>query len=455
MDFSALDNVMGWAESRPDLTYRAGPTINDFLLSGHRRKLLRAPNQVGKTIAGAILAIRRSLEWNGRGPGLLGVMIADIENHYVGVCAKIAEVMPPGELAAGCKYDDAKGYYYGGRRGVVFKNGARWEFRGGEGTAMSAAGNTVDLGYWVDEIPKRAQFNEALRATNRWAAPMWVTLTPISRPVQWFRERVEGVDGRPPDDVEPDGTPTWRQWVPALSKVECPWMTDARIETIRNETDPDERPQRLEGAWEGPTSDRFFACMSGAAVVPQVPEGSYSRVIVPIDHGEGAGHEFALLLLWDGRRVVIADEYVNDRATTPEQDAPGIVAMLARNRAHPANVDEWVGDVNSSGKSGAGRRVNDDLGRAIGTLVEAPSLVRFRTPNKAAGSVDYGRRLLNYALGRGDLLVCERAVRATRALWHHREDGDEYTHAVDALRYGAVDLLRSRAEYAAIQWRVG
>ena len=157
----------------------------------------------------------------------------------------------------------------------------------------------------------------------------------------------------------------------------------------------------------------------------------------------------------DGRRVVIADEYVNDRATTPEQDAPGIVAMLARNRAHPANVDEWVGDVNSSGKSGAGRRVNDDLGRAIGTLVEAPSLVRFRTPNKAAGSVDYGRRLLNYALGRGDLLVCERAVRATRALWHHREDGDEYTHAVDALRYGAVDLLRSRAEYAAIQWRVG
>lgn len=455
VDLSALDNVLAWAESRPDLTYRPGPTVGAFLTTVQRLALLIAANQVGKTVGLCKWAVDQCLSYTGEGPGVLLAMVADLENIYPAFCAKLAEVTPWSELHEQCRYIEGKGFFVHARRGWKLRSGARIEFRGGKGEQMSVASLTCDLGAIVDEIPFRQHFSEVLRACQRYMSPVRVGFTAVGRPADWFRERVEGLDGRPPGDVNADGSPMWAVFRAGLTKTECPWLSEEQIETIYAQVDPDERPQRLEGAWEGPTSDRFFACMTSACVVDRVPEGAYTKVIVPVDHGEGAGHQFALTLLWDGSRIVIGDEYVNDRATTPEQDAPGIVAMLARLDMHPAMVDEWVGDSNSSGKSGAGHRVNDDLARAIGTLVGAPSLVRFRVPNKAPGSVNYGRRLLNYALGRGDLLVCARAARMVRALWHHREDGDEYTHAVDALRYGAVDLLRHRPEYQGIVWRVG
>lgn len=457
MDFSALDNVLAWAESRPDLTYRPGPTVGAFQASTSRLALLVAANQIGKTNGICKWANDRCLAYTGAGPGVLLAMIADLDNQYPVFSSKLWEVCARSELHADCKYVEGKGFMTHGRRLVKYRNGARIEFRGGKGEQMSAASVTCDLGVVVDEIPQRGHFAEAMRAAQRYMAPVRVGFTAVGRPAGWFRRRVQGDpdSGSPPEDVHPDtGAPLWAVYNCGLTKTECPWLSEDQIALIYAQTPEEERPQRLHGAWEGPTADRLFTGMTGDRELPMPPEGKW-RVRVTMDHGEGAGHEHVVLLYHDATRVVAVDEYVNTRASAIEEDAQGIVAMLARNGLHPAAVDSWMGDVNSSGKANAGSSVNADLARAISALVQAPGLVTIRKPDKRPGSVEYGTRLLNYALHRGDLSVCKTARTTARALWHHAEDGDEYTHAVDALRYGAVDLLRHRPEYQGIVWRVG
>jgi hypothetical protein len=69
----------------------------------------------------------------------------------------------------------------------------------------------------------------------------------------------------------------------------------------------------------------------------------------------------------------------------------------------------------------------------------------WRTPSKGAGSVEHGARLLNIALAQGELYCCKRAAGTLRALWSYSgPDDDEGSHAIDALRYGAVPILTDR-----------
>lgn len=444
---------MSWAEDRPDLLYRPGPTIAAFLVTPVRLALLIAANQVGKTVALCKWATDRCLGYTGDGPGVLLAMVADLENIYPAFCAKLWEVTPRSELHPDCRYIEGKGFFVHSRRGVKYRNHARIEFRGGKGEQMSVASLTCDLGAIVDEIPFRHHFSEVLRACQRYMAPVRVGFTAIGRPAAWFRERVEGIDGKPPGDVNADGSPMWDVYRAGLTREECPWLTDEQIETIYAQIDPDERPQRLHGAWEGPTSDRLLSGMSSAAVVDEAPHGGRWSVTVAADHGELAGHEWVVVLLSQGSSVVVAAEYVNATATTPEDDARGIEAMLKSIGCPIARVDRWIGDTNSTGKRGAGRKVNDDLGAALAVLGRCP--VRFAKPDKSSGSVDYGTRLLNVALHRGHLSVLSTCRKTIAAMWHHREDGDDHTHAIDTLRYGVVSLLAKHAEYASLDWRRG
>ena len=435
---------------RPDEAYAPGPTIGAFHASESRLRLLRAPNQVGKTYAGAWEGNRHSLEH----PGSVGnVLIADLDNHYSEVCAKIWEVIARAELAPTCKYVEGKGFFTGGKRAIKYRNGSRWVFRGGKSDQMAGAGLTAHWG-WCDEIPPRPLFNEWLRSLSRHRGPGWVTLTPVGRPVEWFRERVEGLDGRPAGDVMPDGSPMWAQFVPELSVVECWWMTDDQIEEITATTDPDEAPQRLRGEWEGPTSDRRLNGMSAERIIEHVPDGEWT-VTVTMDHGEGVGREHAVLLYHDATRFVVVDEYHNPHATTPEEDAQGVAAMLLRNGLSLLHVDRWRGDVNSAGKLGAGASVNDEMERAFAKMLGTERCpFRIEKAAKGAGSVAYGERLLNYALHRGDLSMCERARVTVRCAWHYRGPKDEdRKHAIDALRYGLADVLAARPDYSRLYVR--
>lgn len=456
----ALEYLEEFAALRPDLLYRPGPTIGRFLDYPGRLALLIAANQVGKTQGLAIWMVRRCLSYDGvSGPGFLMAMVADLENMYSVFCSKLRDVMPVSELSAETTYVDGKGYFSHGKRLIKFSNGAKITFRGGKGEQMAAAGLTCDLGVAIDEIPQRGHFSEALRAAQRFLAPVRMGFTAIGRPAGWLRARISGDPntGAPPTDADNKGQALWTVFNCGLNTTECPWLSEETVEQIYAQTPTEEQPQRLHGAWEGPTSERLFTGMAPSRVLEHVPEGKGWTVTVAMDHGEKAGREHALLLYSNEQDVIIVDEYVNGKASNVEQDALGILSMLHRNKVHVSNVDRWIGDVNSAGKQSAGQSVNQAIAEAISKLAGAKSgaLVQIRKPDKRPGSVEFGTRLMNYALHRGELYVCQAAKSTQRCLWHHKGEGDEFEHGIDALRYGAVDLLRHREAYSGIVWRVG
>ena len=164
-----------------------------------------------------------------------------------------------------------------------------------------------------------------------------------------------------------------------------------------------------------------------------------------MDHGENAGHEFVVLAVWRQGEMYIIDEYVNPRATKPMDDAEAIVAMLAAHGLQWSDIDSWVGDVNSSGKSEAGSSVNAEIADAIGQITGHPkgrSPIRIEKPHKGPGSVQKRIRVLHSAILKGELAFHVRARRAIQCFGSHA--GDEATkHAIDAVGYGAVQILES------------
>lgn len=448
--------VLVWAEDhRPDWLYEPGPTIAKFHDDrSSLRRLVRAPNQVGKTYAGAWESNRASLEM----PGSVGcVMLADLENMYPEVSAKIWAVIARDELHPDTKYVDGKGFFTNGRRGIRYKNGSRWIFRSGKGEVMSVESYTAHWG-WFDEVPMRTHFGGFLRGVATHNGPIWGTLTPIGRPVEWFRERVEGdpETGEPPDEH-------WEQFVPELSTRECWWRTQESIDTAIAAMDPWERPQRSKGAWEGPTGERRFNGYTDVSVIAALPGGLEREWYVGVfmDHGEHVGSECALLVIWDDANIIAWDEYVNATATTPRADAQGISDMLVRRSLGIGHVDEWKGDVNTAGKSAEeGRSINEELERAFAELLnldpDTDRPVRISKPSKGKGSVGKGERLLNHALMRHELLVHERCKVLRKSLTHYRGKEDpDLKHPIDALRYGVVPVLMDKRRPSYSQLFVG
>jgi hypothetical protein len=448
---SAEAILAGWYDG---LVYTPGPTVGAFIASDGLRDLLRAPNQVGKSLGGAARADRFSLEHPG---SVLGVLVADLDNHYAELSGKIAEVITMPALDPASRFIDGKGWYTNGRRGIRYRNGSRWLFRSGSGSTAGLEGFSADAG-WVDEVPQRGHYGAFTRGVH---GPLWVTFTPIGRDPRWFRERVEGN----PETGAP-ALEQWQQFVPELSEVECPWLTAEDIAERIAKTDPYERPQRIHAAWEGPTEGRRFTAFTDAAIVSDADVvrlfgRSRPLVVLAADHGEGTGRECWLMIVYDRRHVVILDEYVNDKPTTPAEDVTGVLAMLTRRGAGVGAVDRWVGDVNSAGKANAGSSVNRDFEQAFADALELPACpFRIDKPHKGKGSVEYGERLLNVAFSAGELRVHERCKRTIRSMWHYVGPGvsEDIKHPIDTARYGVQPVLmdRTRDNYARLytQWAV-
>lgn len=452
---AAINRVVNWANNRPDQLYTPGKTIGQFLGSTSRLALGVMANQTGKTTSLCWFANKCCLAFDKSkgGPGVFLFMIADLDNHYPTVCQKLWEVCARSELDPNTKYTDGKGFYTHGKRLVKFKNGARIEWRGGKGEVMAVAGVTADLGGACDEIPMRGHFAEFLRACQRWSAPVRVGFTAVGRPAEWFEERVRGREGRPPGDVDSDGQPMWDLYQCAYSVEECPWLTQEQVDETIAQTDPAQIPQRIYGEWEGPTMDRRFTGMRKSNIIVEPPTAFY-KVHVGMDHGENVGHQTAVSIFEDPKsgKVIITDDYVNERATTTEADADAISVMLDSRNMTIMSVDRWVGDVNSGGKNAEGASINTLLEEAFADMLGVGNCpFRIETAQKGAGSVAFGERMINLALERGDLLVCESAARAIRALWGYRgAKRDPEAHIIDAIRYTVLPILQKNPTYSTL-----
>jgi hypothetical protein len=156
---------------------------------------------------------------------------------------------------------------------------------------------------------------------------------------------------------------------------------------------------------------------------------------VGLDHGTARSSQVALLIAVDPGakgeqpRIWVVDEAVNDQAqTTPEQDAVAVFDMLDRNGIRWRDLTAVFGD---RPHHGSNRR---------GSLAIRPAK---RGAANQPGAVSYGCTWLHRQMIRdGHFHVLRRCVKLDESLQRYRmAPNSEWSHMVDALRYGLRDLI--------------
>ncbi len=421
------------------------PTLpqDGWLRDGSRNKLLRGPNQAGKTAAQAFETIHRML---GTHP-YLRTHEPPIECWNVNsswkqsliIQRKFWEMIPKDRLAPGQKFTRKNGF-----PGQTFEldNGSLCTF-------VTAKQDTVDLAsatlhyIGVDEPPPAHIWGELLSRVRNTRGTIGLTLTPIGRPIGWLRKLCE------------KGAITDHHY--RLTPANCtpigwalPFLTQDQINEYVGGLLGNELRQRAYGEWEGATLDRVFRAFDDHMIGPCAPDGML-HIGVGIDHGSDAGSQVAILMFINREyrlrpQIWIVDEYVSDGMTTTEQDAWGILAMLGRNGVKVANVDRWIGDRHHGGTAAGGSKSNKLLQKAIadqmGMNPDSLNLpLKISTAHKGRQERWPGAKLLHGAMIRGDFTISPVCTALIKSLRHWKGKDDDLKHAVDALRYGAYPLM--------------
>ena len=450
-DFADLDQHGDFYARNPFFSYEATAGLLPFLTSSHARRLLRAPNQIGKTWAicweawAHLIGVDRFKQ--PRAPSSGWFVVADLENTYPVISEKLHDLEPTDWLDPATHYTPGKGYQTNGKNMVRTKLGHTIAFRGGEGSAMSLASGTIG---WLafDEVPKRQHFSEGISRVAVKEAPVFVGLTPINRPTGYLRERVEGnpETGTPP-------TEEWVQFRPSLTQADC---TTESGRVIRSQASIDKQTagydawefgQRVYGEWEGVTVGRRLGSFTASNVidlsdVPPLDLDTGDELRVGIDHGEGNGKQMAYLAAVSGRRFWLLGEYIGKGQTTPREDARGILAMLDSVGVHPFAVARWFGDVNSAGRLGGGEKYNAFLEQAIADeLGHSQRPVSIETPSKGKGSVSAGESAMNHAMKEGRFSVVNTCGAFQHSARNYTGREADLKDAIDAARYAVADRL--------------
>lgn len=427
------------------------PPQETFHRSQERKRLLRWPNQSGKTRAGAAEAWWHALGEHPyrdvpKAPSLGSVLCADLKNGWSKLCVKMREVEPPGALHHDCTYDDVRGYLFRGKRAIGLANGSIIQAFGSEQPLTALASDTVDW-QWIDEPPKRAHWGEFRRAAAAKMAPVWVTLTPIGRPVAWLRNIVDGDAARGTPALEPD----WDQQVGTLDRTHCPHRSAESIQQQIDECDPQDRNQRIKAGWVGVSLARWipgFANLLGVDVFDddEVLPPEADVCALGADYGERPGATVWMLILVDevSSRVWVLGEWVSQGRLTEVEEAQAVHDELLKAWSVTwHNISMMRGDSNSSGRRGVATSINDLMTRAIARSAKLPRCpFNIETPYKGPGSVRARARMVNTAILEGRLKVHEGCTNLRETLSHWcGQSNSELKHAFDAFGYIAEDWL--------------
>lgn len=441
------------------VTFEPSPVFVDLWEEIHRSKrvLLRAANRVGKTRHCAWVVARAMIQY----PGFRVRVVGPTNYHIHNVLGQyLAEFLGP-HLAEGSYYVPGKGWNGGRTRVIRLRNGSICDLRSLKDDPDAHSGSSLHMVVF-DEPPTLAHFTENAARLVDTLAEGWgvliVAATMVNRPIQWLRHMVQGEDPDPTDGRTIHHGSGWVQIVAQFSRENCPWYTEEQVaqwlQTM--EASPWEWGQRIQAAWDGVTADRIFVGVSEATFSAVEPHGDV-KIGIGIDHGEVAGHQAAVLVAYRGTRIWALDEYTNHgSASSPEEDAAGLLRMLTRHRIDPRSVDLVVGDLNTA-KGFAGWRINDALELALAhqTHSRNPPFV-IQAPDKTPGSVDWGLRCINYSARRGDLHVHTRCHHLAQTLKHWKggktgEDG-KLSHIGDALRYILTAAIGADRVYAQLRF---
>lgn len=409
--------------------FSPSPALRAFMADTSPRILVRTANRCGKTRHAAAKLARLMLTHPGRRYRAVAV---NYEQSVRIVSRYLAEFLPASALAPGCRYSETNGWSH---RLVRLTNGTTCEIRSADQDAVAHAGADLD-GVWIDEPPPPAIWLESTKRVMSRRGWVWATMTPVNRPVAWFRAIVEA-----------KGSP-WVQHLAELTLANCPWYTAAQVDAWIEEARaaPWAYRQAILGDWEGVSIDRLLTAFSEVHVgtppvlPPELP------LALCVDHGEGVGHQAGIAAFYEPRKLLyVFDEDVNETLSTTAQDARRLLAMLSRNGLRLAHVDRVIGDINSAGKAihGApGRKLNDILAEELNQQAGLePGTVAVERATK--GPVLWGTRLVNLACMRRQLWIHPRCTKLIAAMryWDGSPTTEKYKHLCDALRYLAVPVF--------------
>ena len=435
------------------------PPQRAFHTSQERKRFLRWPNQTGKTRSGAAEAW-----WHALGdhpfrdvapaPNIGSILCADLKNGWSKLSQKLREIQPPGILHPECSYDEARGYYFRGKRGIGLINQSLIQAFGSEQPLTALASDTVDW-QWIDEPPKRSHWGEFRRSGYAKRAPIWVTLTPIGRPVEWLRDIVTGnpQKGHPP--LEPD----WFELVGKLDREHCPHRSQQSIDEQIAETDALDRAQRIEGRWEGFSISRRVPGFSEENIIgdEEVDDLIIEEIGWGVDWGEIVGNTIHFIVGWTGSAVYVLGEWSpSDRMTEAEECRALRAELLLPWGVDFDQISVARGDSNSAGRRGVASTVNQLMDRAVAReLGRSRSPCPLRPPYKGPGSVKARARILSSACIEGRLYVHQDCQRLIHTFRHWMGENNDLKHPFDAAGYICEHWLspvtRSGAPYTLVK----
>lgn len=433
-----------------------------YLSEVSKRKLLRAGNQgQGKTTVGAADAIWRAL---GRHP-FRPVPPAPTQQWTLspterasGIAQrKLWELVPKSELAPDSpRYDYRKGAFEGKYPKIMFRNGSWIEFRWGGGDLLNLASEKLHHA-WIDEPPENERvFNEVQKRVLRTNGDVSLTLTPVNRPTDWLKARVERqvvgdlhFDLRPENLIFASG-PMAGQRMRLEDGTPC---DDEWIARLIAETSDQEVPVVIHGEWEFRLDGAYLSKVwhPERMITTRPPAGNY-EIELGIDFGDRPGKQVILDIrvaegLGRGGHplIYVNHEYIGSTGyETPEDDARGVLNLLAQSqcewrdlrgafsdRAHKA------GRPDTKSANDLAKAISKQLGLADWRDLDPPIRVAKRGRGRGAGSVGTRSRWLHSQIARGNFFVNPRCKRLIEALPKYNPwRDDDYKDPIDALVYG-------------------
>jgi phage terminase large subunit-like protein len=460
--------------ARPLDYIRWTPPQAKWLQSPHKRKLLRAGNQVGKTWAGMAEVIYRATGthpyYTTKPPPVEIWIVCTTFPQSVFIMKKFWQLVPK-HLIRNTSCDPRYGFGKD-NPAVVFQCGSVVRFKTTNQGAEAMAGATVDY-VLIDEPTSEDIYRELDRRLTRTGGDLGLTLTPVNRPVEYLRQLVrddivEDIHARltvenltPLGDAGPlrllDGTPMDDSWIAEQRRTVLPRFA----------------PVVLDGEWEFRLEGSVFSSFDVEShVTDALPRGEI-KVCMGFDHGEGDFREVAILAAVDDSgefpRVHFLAEYASDGASLPETDAKETLKLLQLygwtwRKDHVAYA---VGDRPSIGRIG-GVKSNAELAKAIArelrrrgqlparALID-PQIWQAKTGKGGnTGSVWTGVEWLHRAMLRpGHFTVHPRCARLIESFQKWDGSDNEWKDACDAARYATWPFaMRRRSPQLASMPRV-
>lgn len=479
---AALAQFRRCQERDPLALFMGTPPQRALWRSQSRRVLLRTGNQIGgKTTAACVLALwyathRHPYRRTPAGPVQV-LFVCVTWTQSLAIQAKLWALCPKDALVPGQSYDPTTGL---GTKApaLEFVDGSIIHIRTENQGAKNLAGSTLHLVIY-DEPPKsRRLYGELERRLTRTGGTFVLTMTPVNAPIQWIKEmaeagQIEDLHFRadPANCMLEDGTVLT---IPDPETGDVVPMDAAWIAAQRASVSPYEEPVVIDGEWEFRSVGHFFQAWDASRfLIDDLVNSAAGPGVRPvdlcvgIDYGDDRLRTAAVLaaIYTDPRgddretRIWVLGEYVPDRPTTPEQDAEGVLGLLASRGLRWSDLTWAHGDKRLTDASGRDTRKSnglmaDSLARHLGQRGGMLSPVLHgakRVPGVGRlgpeGALWPSVKWLHSAMMR-DQLWCDTSAVRVRAAFDSWDGTAKHPtkDALDGLRYALVRYWAARRQ---------